>query len=447
MNPIMKLKTEKSPRETIYKHFEQVLPIKGGWGYSKDDAVIIDSNDASINKSEVFNGIKYEYKFIEKRLFEEMIVTRSLEEGYAGIVWNLISQELIHDDGKYYDRIIVDVSALLYIDWLKLKEEWENNYYNPSFNKREHEHKKQEKTYKFEREFWFEISSFLGKYDGVIIQNQETGEDEIAEIKFKKDFLTNLSYNTKNKEKTSHQEIDNINPIEIKFGYKIFLNEGVYYIYCAEQDTLNSMIGIDQVYAFIEQKSRPCNGVPIKKIDFYEIYNFEDKYQIYNPENKYENELNTLEEACLEVQDLSEKRLKIKDAIQREKQRYIESQKADPAIVFLFSAFLFVSAIYGILRYFYAIPNGAYLAQTIKINDKVIGQGTQASHKYNFVLDDDKVLVKDIPYIYNSKKSNLIKNRYTNALDNNEELVITFLGNVKIYDLEHKYFKEIKVLY
>ncbi len=171
MYNITQLKTEKSPKETINMHFNHFLPIKGGWGYSKEDAVIIDKNDPSIISSEIFNGVKYEYEFVEKRIYEELIISRSPSEQYTEITWKLIKQTLITDKNNSYDYLLFKVNALLLNDW--------------------------NKKITYESEFWFDISSFFGNYDGIIIENKDTGKDEIVDIKLKKEFLSSNIENGK----------------------------------------------------------------------------------------------------------------------------------------------------------------------------------------------------------------------------------------------------------
>ena len=69
-----------SLRELFAKHFKSLggeLPIKGGWGYSKEDAIIIDSNDEVVEKGIPFDGIGLEHIIVKKRLLEELIIIRT----------------------------------------------------------------------------------------------------------------------------------------------------------------------------------------------------------------------------------------------------------------------------------------------------------------------------------------------------------------------------------
>ena len=179
MHNIRPVKSKKSPRQVIAADFEprgSELPIKGGWGYSKDEACIIDKFDPAVDPNVPFNGIGIEYIFVEKRIYEEMIICRPSGDEFAGIKWELIRQELITDKDKKYDKLLFEISAFPEKDWEELKAEYEgpNGYGNPNFDLEAHEKKRQQRMIKITREFWFDITSFFGQ--GLIVKDSESGD-------------------------------------------------------------------------------------------------------------------------------------------------------------------------------------------------------------------------------------------------------------------------------
>ena len=154
-------------REIMFNVFPRIgeLPIKGGWGRTKEDAVVIDKNDSIINQSQYFNGVEIEYIFMEYFNYLHLITYRPLNDSYSGIRYKVIKQKLIHDDKtkKIYDKITTEVSCFTDADWDELKEEWENNIDNPDFDIEVHDKKRDSKKRYLEIEFWFEISSFYAK--------------------------------------------------------------------------------------------------------------------------------------------------------------------------------------------------------------------------------------------------------------------------------------------
>jgi len=158
-----------SPREILANNFKMLgeIPIQGGWGYTLDDAVIIDKNDPVIPKGIPFDGVGLEYIFVEKRIYEELIIFRPQNDRYSGIRWNMLRQELTSHNDRLYDVLTFEVTALPDKDWHELKAEWEgpNGYGAPGFDVHVHTKKRDSKTIRFVTEYYFDITSFYGLED------------------------------------------------------------------------------------------------------------------------------------------------------------------------------------------------------------------------------------------------------------------------------------------
>lgn len=150
-----------SPREA-WKIYGQDLPIRGGWGYCREDACIIDRNDPVVDPNEEFDGIAVEYEFIGNRILEEM---GAAPWEYLDVEWRMSLQCLIHDAGRHFDQIVVEVSAIELEDWKDLKAEWPgpNGHGSPGFDEEAHGKKREGKRIRFKREFWFDITTFFGR--------------------------------------------------------------------------------------------------------------------------------------------------------------------------------------------------------------------------------------------------------------------------------------------
>lgn len=168
MQPLNPIYCKESPREILAADFKSLnggFPIRGGWGYTKSDACIIDKNDPLVNPLLPFDGVDVEYAFVEKRIYEEMIIFRQDGEKFSGIRWNLQEQNLLHEAERSFERLIFEITAFSENDWEELKAEFggPQGYGTPSFDAEAHEKKHQEKMMHFTREFWFDITSFYGK--------------------------------------------------------------------------------------------------------------------------------------------------------------------------------------------------------------------------------------------------------------------------------------------
>ena len=161
MEEPLKLITKEPPRQIIFEDFKIDLPIKGGWGYDLATACIIDKNDPTVSKAISFNGVEIEYIFVEKRIYEEMIIFREDDEKYAGIRWDLEKQELIFDQDKPYDKLIFNIVGFTDQVWDELTSRFEEIQKNGKVElMSELDAYRQSKALRLTREFYFDISSF-----------------------------------------------------------------------------------------------------------------------------------------------------------------------------------------------------------------------------------------------------------------------------------------------
>jgi len=146
-----------------FKYSNEGLPISGGWGYTKDDACIINKNDPLVSPDIPFDGVAIEYVFVRQRIHEEMIIFRPKGDRFSGIKWTLLLQRLIEDGGRSYDNLKFEITAFHDEDWYLLKSEYggPKGFGHPDFDLAAHERKRQEKMIRIEQEFWFDITSFL----------------------------------------------------------------------------------------------------------------------------------------------------------------------------------------------------------------------------------------------------------------------------------------------
>jgi len=164
MQEPQQLITRESPRQIIFEDFKIDLPIKGYWGYDIASACIIDKHDPKVDEKNPFDGVAIEYVFVEKRIYEEMIIFRGDHEKYSGIRWELEKQELLVNDGKTYDKLTFKVVGFSDEIWDELTSRFEEiqksgglelmnalNAYRES------------KALRLTREFYFDITSFYGQ--------------------------------------------------------------------------------------------------------------------------------------------------------------------------------------------------------------------------------------------------------------------------------------------
>lgn len=155
------LKAKESPKQILSEDFSKhQWPISGGWGYSQQDAVVIELGNS-------IEGVNFEYKFLEYRTYEEAIIFRPKGQRLAGIHLETIGQSLVcGQDGKKYDNVEMKVSAFLESDFEYLKNDWEQHdgYAADEEGKLRHLQLAESKRIEYKITGWFDISRFFGKY-------------------------------------------------------------------------------------------------------------------------------------------------------------------------------------------------------------------------------------------------------------------------------------------
>ena len=159
-----RLKPIESPRQIIFEDFKIDLPISGGWGYDIESACVIDKNDPTVNKEMPFDGISIEYIFVEKRIYEEMIIFRESHEKYGGIRWNREKQALLVEGDKKYDKLIFNVEGFSKEIWNELTSRFEAIKKSGKMELiAELDAYRESKIFRFKKEFYFDITSFYGQ--------------------------------------------------------------------------------------------------------------------------------------------------------------------------------------------------------------------------------------------------------------------------------------------
>lgn len=155
-----------SPQEILARIYESAgpLPIRGGWGYSQEDAVVIDRHHPVADPDAPFDGIGVEYAFVQLRIWEELIGTRPKGRQHRGCQRKLIRQSLrTSADGRKFDHMLFDVTALPKDEFEELKALWEANLHDPDYDRAGHIARHKAAQVHYVAEYWFDISSFYGQ--------------------------------------------------------------------------------------------------------------------------------------------------------------------------------------------------------------------------------------------------------------------------------------------
>ena len=134
------------------------LPITGGWGYTRQQAIVF-VRDQFPNPSSP-NFVSLEYLIAMKIAYEELIICRSKNDRFSEIRMTPTRQQLINDGERCFDCLDFDISCWHDWHWYQLKHEFEEQDI-PNRTKEEqqaHFTKKAEAMIVYKRQFWFDIT-------------------------------------------------------------------------------------------------------------------------------------------------------------------------------------------------------------------------------------------------------------------------------------------------
>ena len=127
---IEQLDVQETPLEILEALSKSRWPVSGGWGYSREDAVVIELDDER-------DGVHLEYQFLEARCYLEAMKCASKGVKLEVLQIDRKMQRLVFGEGgKSYDKLTMEVTAAL----------------------------DGEKEVKYEVVGWFDISRFFGNY-------------------------------------------------------------------------------------------------------------------------------------------------------------------------------------------------------------------------------------------------------------------------------------------
>jgi len=150
-----KIKADNDIKEVIKSAFGVDLDIDGGWGYTQEDALII--NDASIPLAQL------QHTLCSIRAHLEMSMTLPKEERYGAINVNEIKREEKEFNIRKYDIITFEVSGMLEEVYKKFIDEYKAGQDSDSFDIKDHFDRRKKETHGRQEAFWFDVTNIKGE--------------------------------------------------------------------------------------------------------------------------------------------------------------------------------------------------------------------------------------------------------------------------------------------
>jgi len=140
------------PFESLKKQ-QRFIAEGSGWGYSKEDAVIVNTENS-------MEGVHFEYDFCEIR--SKMECTLNTWTKFVNVDYH--KQTLINKDDRYYDILAFQVDYLTPEDWMFFRNQEQLCRDNHDEEGLELVHKMEtEKTKHYITTCWFDVTRFFGK--------------------------------------------------------------------------------------------------------------------------------------------------------------------------------------------------------------------------------------------------------------------------------------------
>ena len=104
---IEQLDVRETPLEILTVLSKSQWPVSGGWGYSQEDAVVVELDDEG-------DGVHLEYQFLEARCYLEAMKFNSKGVKLDVLQIERKMQKLVFGEGgKSYDKLTMEVTATL----------------------------------------------------------------------------------------------------------------------------------------------------------------------------------------------------------------------------------------------------------------------------------------------------------------------------------------------
>ncbi|BAF71019.1 hypothetical protein [Sulfurovum sp. NBC37-1] len=153
MTTFKKVQKTADIRELIRSTFDVDLPLTGSWGYTEEEATIVEA------LPEGMPLLQLEHVFASIRAHLEMNITQEPENRYGGINLHEKEREQSKKEKSIFDKVTYEITAIkedLYNAFIK---EYKEGYGKEGFDLNDHFKRRKEATLTREVTHYFEVSA------------------------------------------------------------------------------------------------------------------------------------------------------------------------------------------------------------------------------------------------------------------------------------------------
>ena len=155
MPQFIQIPSDENIQNVIRSAFDTELPVSGGWGYSKNEATLFESNKDALPLKQL------EHMLASMRAYIEMNMTLPEAQRYGSINLNELSRETVEEDGTVYDKVSYEISAMkesVYADFIN---EYKEGYGKEDFDIEDHFSRRKEATLTRVLTHWFDVGKIM----------------------------------------------------------------------------------------------------------------------------------------------------------------------------------------------------------------------------------------------------------------------------------------------
>lgn len=132
------------------------LPLSGGWGYSREDAIIIHGDSGDFQRPDaIYRATDLPELLVELRIYYELVHMRAENDRFSGIQWKMLDSQRTESGEVTYEFLRYEVTAHREVDYQALKRDWDAGRTDPEWSKEEHLRIRMEWMRRYEAEYWF----------------------------------------------------------------------------------------------------------------------------------------------------------------------------------------------------------------------------------------------------------------------------------------------------
>ncbi len=151
MQKFEKIKADDKIKEVVKTAFQAEFDIDGAWGYTKDEATIINSTQMPLKE--------LEHTLSTMRAYLEMNMTLNEDERFGSINLSEISRETITSELNKYEKVEYTISAMNEKEYAKFINEYKKGYGTKEFDLNEHFKNRKKATINLSISHWFDITN------------------------------------------------------------------------------------------------------------------------------------------------------------------------------------------------------------------------------------------------------------------------------------------------